>query len=76
MYRSMKPAVFVLTSAVVLVVLIASGYGRMQDGKLPKMDIRETSVDLGEFYEGEDIEHTFIVRNSGEADLEIKVRPG
>ncbi len=76
MNRYLKPAVFVLTVALLLVVFIFSVYGRMQNEKFPKMYIHEAAVDLGDFYEGEDIEHIFVVRNNGEGELEIKVKPG
>lgn len=76
MNRNSKLLGFVIMAAVLLAVSISSGYGGEEDEKLPKMYIHKTNVDLGEFYEGVDIEHTFKVRNNGSAILEVHVRPG
>lgn len=76
MNRGVKPAVFIFLGICLLSALISSGYGGTQDEKLPRMYIQNTDVDLGEFYEGVDIEYTFIVRNNGPGKLDIKVKPG
>jgi hypothetical protein len=43
----------------------------------PKMVISDKSPDLGNFYEGSDIEYEFTVQNAGLSELHILgVRPG
>jgi hypothetical protein len=76
MDRGLKPAMFVLLVTFLSAVVISTGYGEEQGGKLPIMHIFETDVDLGIVYEGVDIKHTFTVRNDGPGNLDIKVRPG
>jgi hypothetical protein len=76
MNRKLKLAMFLLLGTFMSAVLISSGYGGEQGGKLPIMYIYETDVDLGEVYEGVDIKHTFTVRNDGQDNLDIKVEPG
>ncbi|HUV37144.1 MAG TPA: hypothetical protein VMX58_09430 [Patescibacteria group bacterium] len=76
MNRGLKPNVCILLGACLLFALISYGYGGTQDEKLPSMYIQNTNVDLGELYEGADIEYTFIVLNNGLEKLDIKVKPG
>lgn len=43
----------------------------------PKLLIRDKEVDLGEFYEGTDIDYAFTLRNTGAGELHVlSVRPG
>ena len=43
----------------------------------PQISFDATSYDAGEVWEGEKISHTFIVKNTGAAQLDItKVKPG
>ncbi len=43
----------------------------------PSMQIAETTFDFGEVVEGATVEHTFNVKNTGKAVLQIEqVRPG
>jgi hypothetical protein len=48
-----------------------------QEAKEPKLVIKQPLFDAGEIDEGNEIKHTFLVSNTGNATLEIKdVRPG
>jgi hypothetical protein len=43
----------------------------------PRLEIRETSFDFKEAFEGEKVSHDFMVKNTGNAVLNItKVSPG
>ncbi|HSG27834.1 MAG TPA: hypothetical protein VLA34_05085 [Candidatus Krumholzibacterium sp.] len=43
----------------------------------PTFFVQEEQVDLGEFFEGNDIEYEFTVRNNGVGELHINnVKPG
>lgn len=43
----------------------------------PKLLIRDKEIDLGDFYEGSDIEYAFTLRNTGAGELHVlSVRPG
>lgn len=67
----------ILLLAVLLTVLAAAVFGQDQSERAPKFFVHKTSVELGDFYEGEDIAYTFTVRNNGLDELEIEnVRPG
>ncbi len=47
------------------------------DGKSPSIEVPETAYDFGEAYEGEAIKHEFVVKNTGQGELEItQVRVG
>jgi hypothetical protein len=62
-----------LLALVVLFVLATSASAQNQ----PKFMVRDTEVDIGNFYEGSDIEYAFTVRNTGAGELHIlSVRPG
>lgn len=71
-----------LTAILLLAVLLtafaaAAAFGQDQNKRAPKFFVHKTSIELGEYYEGEDITYTFTVRNNGSAELEIaNVRPG
>ena len=46
-------------------------------GKQPKISLDSAQYDVGEIYEGEEAVHTFIVKNTGTAQLNIsKVKAG
>jgi len=43
----------------------------------PKLLIRDKEPDLGDFYEGSDVEYAFTIRNAGAGELHVlSVRPG
>jgi hypothetical protein len=45
--------------------------------KQPKVALAATEFNLGEVKQGEPVSHTFIIKNNGTANLEIKdVKPG
>ena len=68
----------IMLLAVLLTVITAAAIlGQDKNERAPKFFVRKTSVELGEFYEGEDITHIFKVRNNGLSELVIEnVRPG
>jgi hypothetical protein len=67
-------AAFSLLTLAALFVLMTAASAQ-QTG--PKFFIRDKEPDLGDFYEGADIEHVFTIRNNGVGDLHIlSVRPG
>jgi hypothetical protein len=67
----------ILLLAVLLTALASAAFGQDQKERVPKFFVRKTSLELGEFYEGEDISYVFTVRNNGLAELVIEnVRPG
>ncbi len=69
-----KLAALTVLSLVLLCFLTTIGFAQKN---LPKLHIREKSVDIGEVFEGEDVVYDFVVRNMGSADLQIlNVRPG
>jgi hypothetical protein len=77
MSRKGKATVFVLLCMLVVAFVYTTGYGEKKNERLPKFHLRNKSVDLGEFFEGVDIKHTFVVRNHGLGELHIlSVRPG
>ena len=46
-------------------------------GKAPRLLVDQMGVQLGETLEGEDVLHTFKLRNAGDGELQIlSVRPG
>ena len=56
-----------------LVMLLSS----LAFGSSPKFFVREKKVDLGEFFEGKDIEYEFTIMNTGAGELHINnVKPG
>lgn len=70
---SRKTAMSFAAAAIVIALLFTASSG--QDH--PRFMVREKTAELGEFYEGVDIEYEFVVRNTGAAELHILgVRPG
>ena len=75
MNLSRKLGLSVVAFAVMATVLASAAEAGQKDP--PKLYIRNKEPDLGNFYEGEDIEYVFKVRNNGVAELHILgVRPG
>jgi len=72
----------IATMALVVFVLFAGIFALATDcsaqGKgTPKFFVRNDQVDVGDFYEGVDVEYEFKVRNNGAAELQIiNVKPG
>ena len=67
----------ILVGMLLVLVLSSLGFGKDGNEKAPKFYLTKRSVRLGDFYEGVDIDHTFIVNNPGSAELHILgVRPG
>jgi Flp pilus assembly protein CpaB len=51
--------------------------GKAGDGKTPKVIIENKTVQLGEVIEGQEVSHTFSIKNVGAVDLQIlSVKPG
>ena len=75
MNLSRKLGLSVLVLAVMVMALAAPPASGQKNP--PKMVISDKSPDLGNFYEGVDIEYEFTVRNTGLSELHIiGVRPG
>jgi len=67
----------ILVGMLLVLVLSSLGFGKGGNERAPKFYLPKRSVRLGDFYEGVDIDHTFIVNNPGSAELHILgVRPG
>jgi hypothetical protein len=71
-----------MLAAILALVLVAGLFGvavakGKPDGKAPRVVIESKTIQLGEVLEGQDVLHTFKLRNSGDAELQIlNVRPG
>jgi hypothetical protein len=88
MLRGMKLCVFLLIFCCWAVsVQAASPSAKPAKGKsqapapavrnTPVIDVPETTFDFGEAFEGTEVTHDFVVKNTGKADLLIdQVRPG
>jgi len=64
-----------LATLAALLALVAAASAGPKDG--PFLMIRDKEPDLGTFFEGTDIEYSFILRNTGVGELHIlSVRPG
>lgn len=73
---TMLTLLLVLTGAVFAQESTGSS-GESEQSKRPKLIIEATEYSFGEVKQGTQISHSFIVRNAGTADLEIRsVRPG
>ncbi len=58
-------------------LLVSSGVYSKKGDAPPKFFVRKEKAEVGEFYEGADIEHTYTIRNNGIGELHIiNVRPG
>ena len=69
----------IATALVAALLLLAFGSALVAgaDEEPPVLSLQKKNVDLGEFMEGEDIEYTFVVGNTGKGELHIvNVRPG
>jgi hypothetical protein len=77
MHIDSKLATSILLGVVLIAFFAATACVGGGVDKAPRFHLQKTSVDLGEFLEGEDVNYVFKVRNTGTADLEIvNVRPG
>ena len=66
-------------SALIVAVMITALAAPPASGERtpPKMVVTNKSPDLGNFYEGVDIDYAFTIRNTGLSELHIlSVRPG
>lgn len=70
---TMALVVFVLFAGILALTADCSAQGK----GAPKFYVRSDQVDVGDFYEGVDIEYEFKVRNNGVGELQIiNVKPG
>jgi hypothetical protein len=70
-------SVLALAVAVLLLSLLSSALYAQGGKDQPKFFVRDKTKDLGEFYEGKDINYVFKVRNNGATELHItNVKPG
>ena len=73
--NKLLPGILVL-AVIALCALAAFAQGQ-KSGNQPMAVIDTKSVSLGDIIEGQDVEYTFIVKNKGNAELQIvSVRPG
>jgi hypothetical protein len=73
----MRTRVSLGASLALLIVIVLGSVVWAQEDKHPTIVIEETRHELGEQYERKVYRHTFKVKNTGEADLQIKqVKPG
>jgi hypothetical protein len=74
MIHSKRTTVAFLT-AVFLIMFLVSAYAGKEE--VPKWRVSTQDANLGNFYEGKDIEYDFTVMNTGKGELHIlSVRPG
>jgi len=67
----------VYASLAMVAVLCCLNKALAANPEAPRMEMRETSFDFKEAFEGEKVSHDFIVKNNGKAVLNIKeVRRG
>ncbi len=77
MYRKNKIASVLLMGLFLVTFIVSLSFCAKNNGSDPKFFVTRKTVDLGEYYEGQDIEYTFKVRNNGAGELKIvNVRPG
>jgi hypothetical protein len=68
-----KTLVVSLLALVAIFVLVTAASAQNP----PKFMVRDAEVDIGDHFEGSDIEYAFIIRNTGAGELHIlSVRPG
>lgn len=74
MLRSGRPALLIITGAL---MLGAVALHAVQAAGLPRAQVDQEIIDLGQAIRGERREAEFVVRNTGNADLRIlDVKPG
>jgi hypothetical protein len=77
MDRRLRVTIIVPFLLLFVAVLAASSFSGQKQEHVGKFYVHKTKVELGEYYEGEDIGYTFKVRNNGVGELHIvNVRPG
>ena len=76
MNRKLKLTALILLGVMFLIVLSSSGFCEEKSKKFPKFYLHKKSVELGEYFEGQDITHTYTFRNNGMEELHINVKPG
>ncbi len=80
--RSVRFAVWTLAALLMVVgsacmAMAASSSSAQKGNEGPKLVVVESTFNAGKVIEGEDIVHTFILKNKGTKDLIIKdVKPG
>lgn len=68
---------FVYVSLAMVAVLCCLSTGLATNPEAPRLEMRETSFDFMEAFEGDKISHDFVFKNTGNAVLSItQVRPG
>ncbi len=68
---------FVYASLVMAAVFCCLSKGLAANPEAPRLEMRETSFDFKEAFEGDKISHDFVFKNTGNAVLNItQVRPG
>ena len=72
-----KYAALIVMGAFLLAAIVLPAAADEKSKNFPKFFTPKTTVEVGEYIEGKDIESVFIVRNHGLAELHINsVRPG
>jgi hypothetical protein len=62
----------ILTALALVVILVGAALGQSASPAAPKLVIAKTEHSFGEIKAGEELKHTFIIKNEGTADLVIK----
>jgi hypothetical protein len=72
-----------LVAAALVLLFVAGLFGvavaqkAKPTGKAPKLLVTNKTAQIGEILEGQDVVHTFIIKNIGDAEAQIlNVRPG
>lgn len=75
--REMQRKAIGLTALVLIMGMLAVSMAWAAGADSPTFFVKDKQPDLGEFFEGKDIEYTFMVRNNGVGELHINnVKPG
>ncbi len=76
--KQLRTTTMTLVACVLLAMIFALAAVHAADGKnAPKFFVRNNQLDVGNYYEGADIECEFKVRNNGVGELHIiNVKPG